>query len=538
MIIFVSDLFVENYVGGGELTSEAIVNGSLLPVFKVNSKNVNLKLMANNQDKFWVFGNFADLSEACIMYAIKNLKYANLEYDYKYCIFRLPEKHIAAKGQCNCHNERRGKLVSAFYKKSVQTWFMSEKQRRIYVDKFPFLDSPKIKVLNSVFSVETLNYIESLDTRNKNNKWLISNSPSWVKGTKIAIRYAEENKLEYELVWGLKHRELLKKMAKSRGVIYLPPGGDTCPRFIIEAKMLDCELILNENVQHKNEEWFENKQSTIKHMRSRARTFWLNIEKEWGLNTPSYSRTDEKTRFNIVIPFYNCEPWILKCLESVYYQNYSNFQCFIIDDVSTDKSSTKIKDFIGDKDNFTLITNKDKKFALSNIAQVLNGSGLSGEDVNIILDGDDWLSSYNVLSYLDKVYTEEKSYMTYGTYIYYPQGKIGVEPSEYPEKVIKDNLFRQDTWRASHLRTFKHHLWLRLNMDDLKGEDGNYYQTAYDQALMLPLLEMSSERSKYLDKIMHVYNRTNPLNVDKVKQQLQYNTSLQIRKKKPYKRID
>lgn len=75
-------------------------------------------------------------------------------------------------------------------------------------------------------------------------------------------------------------------------------------------------------------------------------------------------------------------------------------------------------------------------------------------------------------------------------------------------------------------------------MDDLKGEDGNYYQTAYDQALMLPLLEMSSERSKYLDKIMHVYNRTNPLNVDKVKQQLQYNTSLEIRKKKPYKRVD
>jgi hypothetical protein len=55
---------------------------------------------------------------------------------------------------------------------------------------------------------------------------------------------------------------------------------------------------------------------------------------------------------------------------------------------------------------------------------------------------------------------------------------------------------------------------------------------------MLPLLEMSSERSKYLDKIMHVYNRTNPLNVDKVKQQLQYNTSLEIRKKKPYKRVD
>ena len=32
-----------------------------------------------------------------------NLNYANLEYDYKYCIFRSPEKHIAAAGACDCH---------------------------------------------------------------------------------------------------------------------------------------------------------------------------------------------------------------------------------------------------------------------------------------------------------------------------------------------------------------------------------------------------------------------------------------------------
>ena len=74
-------------------------------------------------------------------------------------------------------------------------------------------------------------------------------------------------------------------------------------------------------------------------------------------------------------------------------------------------------------------------------------------------------------------------------------------------------------------------------MQDLKDKSGNFYQTAYDQALMLPLLEMSSERSKYIDKILHVYNRSNPLNVDKVKQQIQYQTSLEIRNKKPYVRL-
>jgi hypothetical protein len=537
MVIFVSDLFIENYVGGGELTSEAIVKSSLLPVFKINSRNVSLQLMKEHADKFWVFGNFADLSEACIMYAIKNLNYANLEYDYKYCIYRSPEKHIAAEGRCDCHNQRRGKLVSAFYKKSKQTWFMSEKQKNNYVDKFPFLDSPHIKVLNSVFSDKTLDFIETLDTNNKNDKWLISNSPSWIKGTETAVLYAKQNNLEYELVWGLEHKQLLEKMAKSKGVIYLPPGGDTCPRFIIEAKMLDCELILNDNVQHKDEEWFETKQSTINHMRCRTHTFWSNVELDWNINTPPATNIPEKRKFNIVVPFYNCEPWILKCLESIENQRYSNFHCFVVDDMSTDNSAAIIEQFVSNKNNFTFIKNVSKKFALANIASVLNKDCVSSDDVDIILDGDDWFSSYNVLSYLNEIYVKENILMTYGTYIYYPHGTIGIEPSEYPSSVIQHNSFRQDKWRASHLRTFKHNLWLNLNMEDLKDKSGNFYQTAYDQALMLPLLEMSSDRSKYIDKILHVYNRSNPLNVDKVKQQIQYQKSLEIRNKKPYVRL-
>ena len=537
MILFVADLFVEDYIGGGELTTEAIIKGSLVPVQKVHAQRLTTKIMEQHKNKFWIFGNYANLSESCILYAIKNLNYVVLEYDYKYCILRSPEKHIARDGECNCHNQRRGKLVSIFYKKSLQTWFMSEKQREKYINKFSFLGSPSIKVLNSVFSTDTLDYIQNLDTSNKNNKWLITNSPSWIKGTQIAIDYANENDLEYELVWGIPHKELLKKMSTSRGVIYLPPGADTCPRFIMEAKMLDCKLILNDCVQHKDEEWFKTKESTIKHMKTRTKVFWSSIEDEWGLTTPKFSQSDEKNRFNIIVPFYNCKPWILKCLKSIYNQKYSNFRCFIIDDMSTDNSSKIIKDFIADKNNFKLISNTDKKYALANIAYILNEEQHCPEDVNIILDGDDWFSSYNVLSYLNSIYVEKECLMTYGTYVYYPLGTMGVEPSEYPANVIKNNLFRKDKWRASHLRTFKHLLWNNLDMEDLKDEQGEYYKTAYDQVLMLPLLEMSSEKSHYIDKIMHVYNRSNPLNVDKVKQALQYATAMEIRNKKPYEKI-
>jgi hypothetical protein len=55
---------------------------------------------------------------------------------------------------------------------------------------------------------------------------------------------------------------------------------------------------------------------------------------------------------------------------------------------------------------------------------------------------------------------------------------------------------------------------------------------AYDQAIMLPLLEMSGHRSKYIKETLYVYNKSNPLNVDKIKAEQQYKTAQEIRKKK------
>ncbi|HBY68709.1 MAG TPA: hypothetical protein DEG69_13740, partial [Flavobacteriaceae bacterium] len=84
MIIFVSDSFVEHYVGGAELTTEAIIKESLFPVNKVLSNEVTLELMEKFKESFWIFGNFANLSEECILHAAKNLDYSVIEYDYKF----------------------------------------------------------------------------------------------------------------------------------------------------------------------------------------------------------------------------------------------------------------------------------------------------------------------------------------------------------------------------------------------------------------------------------------------------------------------
>ena len=537
-------MFTEQYKGGAELTTEAIIEEGLFPCNKILSQTLTVQTMEEYKDSFWIFGNFSSLSEDCLLYAAKNLSYSVLEYDYKYCHFRSPGKHKLATGNCDCHQTKKGKTVSIFLYNARITWWMSSNQKKKYQETFPFLHNNNNIVLSSVFSKGTLSFIQSLDTTKKENKWLILNSPSWIKGVDEAVEHAEKNNLNYELVWGIDHKDLLRKLAKSKGIIFFPRAGDTCPRMTIEAKLLDCELVLNDNVQHKDEEWFSDKESVLNYVKKRARAFWKEIEIQAAeyLNLPmknpflASGLVTSDIKFKIVIPFFNCEKWVEKCINSVKIQIYENFECLLIDDMSTDNSADIVKKEIADDPRFNLIQNKDKKYALANIVNAIEEFKCSDDNVILLLDGDDWFATSATLSKLCSTYIGD-NLMTYGSYVFNPSGVRGPEPSKYSSEVVETNSFRKDKWRASHLRTFKYKLWKHIDYNDLKDENGAYYKMAYDQAIMLPLLELAGKNSKYISEILHVYNRDNPLNIDKNKAQEQHALAQEIRSKKPYNKL-
>ena len=56
--------------------------------------------------------------------------------------------------------------------------------------------------------------------------------------------------------------------------------------------------------------------------------------------------------------------------------------------------------------------------------------------------------------------------------------------------------------------------------------------------MMLPMMEMSGNRIKYVPQVLYVYNTSNPNAVNKTRQQKQYNTMLEIRKQKKYEKIE
>ena len=43
-------------------------------------------------------------------------------------------------------------------------------------------------------------------------------------------------------------------------------------------------------------------------------------------------------KFKIVVPMYNVEKWVKNTINTIKKQSYRNFECVVIDDISTDSS--------------------------------------------------------------------------------------------------------------------------------------------------------------------------------------------------------
>lgn len=241
--------------------------------------------------------------------------------------------------------------------------------------------------------------------------------------------------------------------------------------------------------------------------------------------------------FKIIIPLYNVEKWIKVCLRSVRIQSYKNFECIILDDMSTDNTSEIIKKEIANDPRFKLISNTEKAFALKNIYDGINISNPKAEDIIVTLDGDDWFSGKDVLKRLNEIFIQQACWITYGSYAEYPGNRRGKFSKKIPDHVVSTASFRKHEWCSSHLRTFKFHLWNKIKKADLLDSKGQFYRMTWDLAFMFPMLEMASSKSHYVEDIMYIYNVDNPLNDHKVDNSYQRRLESEIRSKNPYSAI-
>jgi glycosyltransferase involved in cell wall biosynthesis len=205
-----------------------------------------------------------------------------------------------------------------------------------------------------------------------------------------------------------------------------------------------------------------------------------------------------------VVCVWNAEKYIKNCIRTLKSQKDSDFEVYIIDDMSTDNSVGVCKSLISEDPRFKLIVNTEKKFKLKNLDELI--LTFDDEDIVIELDGDDFLLNSDVVGDIRKTYSDGNIWLTNGSFMY-SSGESGFSMECNP------NTVRKDAFRFSHLRTWKTFLWKAIPKDYLRDDDGEYFKSAADVAYTFSLLELAGEENyRFLSNLYYVYNAESPYN--------------------------
>ncbi len=100
-------------------------------------------------------------------------------------------------------------------------------------------------------------------------------------------------------------------------------------------------------------------------------------------------RTMNPPLFSVIIPMYNVEQYIERCLQSVFDQDFldENYEIVIINDGSPDNSESKARSYCEGRTNVKIISQENKGLGGARNTGIENAIG----DYLIFLDSDDWL---------------------------------------------------------------------------------------------------------------------------------------------------
>lgn len=225
-------------------------------------------------------------------------------------------------------------------------------------------------------------------------------------------------------------------------------------------------------------------------------------------------RPREGKRFHIVSMERNAGQSAIRCLESVYHQDYDRdlVRHVFIDDASTDGTHETIERWLGEHPDCSVeyVRNTERQ-----------GSGANGPRMSrmaepgsivIEVDGDDWLADPGVLRFFDKVYEDDDVWMTYNAAMKYKKGRYRRPSAEwrrpYPEDAIAKNEVRcHPVDHLGHPRTYRTELFHQVPPEQLLDpKTGKPWVYARDKALFFPMMELAGTHARHIYRVCYVYD--------------------------------
>jgi len=253
-IIYVSDYFLSDIIGGGELNdhelcSLLIENGTT--VNKVRSNLLNLEFLENNKDSFFIISNFVNLSTNLINFISSNLKYMIYEHDHKYLRSRNPaiyKSYLAPKTEI---------INFDFYKNAVSVFCQSSFHKKIIYKNLNIENLHNVS--GNLWSEDSINKMRKMNKQQKNDRYSILKSNTKHKNTWETVSYCKNKQYDYDLISSSDYGHFLFLLGSNSKFIFLPKTPETLSRVCVEARMMGVTTVVNKNVGASYEPWFKSK---------------------------------------------------------------------------------------------------------------------------------------------------------------------------------------------------------------------------------------------------------------------------------------
>lgn len=118
-------------------------------------------------------------------------------------------------------------------------------------------------------------------------------------------------------------------------------------------------------------------------------------------------------KVSVIVPVYNAEHFLQKCIQSLIHQTYKNIEIILIDDGSTDQSKL-ICEILSEQDSRIIFTTK-KNEGVSSARNL--GISISSGKYTTFLDADDWIETTAIKNMVEEIKTHKADCVRTGYFI-------------------------------------------------------------------------------------------------------------------------
>ena len=197
-------------------------------------------------------------------------------------------------------------------------------------------------------------------------------------------------------------------------------------------------------------------------------------------------------KFSIIIPVYNVEKYLRKCLNSVFSQNYKNYEVIVVNDGTKDNSMDIVKDY-----PVKVINQKNQGLSVARNNGVKKATG----EYILFLDSDDYIEK-GLLEAIDKSLDNKPDIVRFQIGEVFEDGK----KIEYNEKPFTDKN-GQEAFKLITKYHFVENAWCYAIRREyyLKNKFKFKENTFHEDFGLLPLVIIKAKKVNSIDYIGYNY---------------------------------